>query len=266
MSKASLVVIFLSALVLVSASTLAQDGTSSNGTSNETPTNASAPEGASNETPATNETPPDAPAGPPAPVSLELEGLSEGGKFFFRIKGETQANPALRIAPGAEVTVTPTTLSGGVHNFCTSLDNKCSALATEGGDPVTFTFTAPAEGGSFEYWCSPHKSSGMTGKIEFTTATGGSTGGGSEEVFAGETVDLADLGYPQCAGTKIPAASADAAVGGPTVADYVQKCETGDAPPPGRPAHVADYVIPGSIVLIGAGVLGTVWVVRGYKP
>ena len=264
MKKASLVLLL--GFALLAGTALAQ---------NETTTNDSA---VTNETPATTETPVangtdggGAEPAAPQPVSLVLTGHGEGGSFFFRLEDQAAKNPRITVAPGAEVTITLKTVTGGVHNFCTDATGTktCTKIVSE-GDEDTITFTAPTTPGTFEYWCDPHRGSGMKGTLVVAEGGasdgGGASGGGEGEEFAGETVDLGDLGYADCAGTKIPAASADQAVGGPTVNDYVQKCRTGDAPPPGRPTHPADYVIPGSIALIGLGVLGVVWVARAYRP
>ena len=254
MPKASLVAVLLALALLPSGLAAAQV---TNDTANET----------TNETPEGGETP-TTPAAP-EPVTIVLTGHGEAGKFFFRLEGESQNNPRLTVAPGAEVTVTLKTVSGSIHNFCTDASGTktCTKLVGE-GDEESITFTAP-ESGTFEYWCDPHRASGMKGTLAIAAAGGGGGDGGSggeDETFAGETVDLGDLGYADCAGTKVPAASAEQAVGGPTVADYVQKCRTGDSAPQGRAAHPADYVIPGSFALLALGILGVVWVSRSYKP
>lgn len=258
MPKASLVVLLLGLSLLVGGPAVGQDA-------NETAAN----ESTANET-AVNETGGDAgtPAAP-EPLTIVLTGHGEGGSFFFRLEGQSANNPRLVVRPGQEVTVTLKTVTGAIHNFCTEASGQraCTTLVSE-GDEASVTFTAPQAPGSFEYWCDPHRGSGMKGTLvvaaEGSDAGGGDAGGG--EQFAGETVDLGDLGYPDCAGTKIPAASAQKAVGGPTVSDYVQKCRTGDSGGQGRETHPADYVIPGSFALIALGVVGMVWVSRRYRP
>ena len=258
MPKASLGVILLSLLLLLGGAAVAQDGNEST---------------VANETAAGNETATDGggDAGTPAapePVNIVLTGHGEGGKFFFRIEGESANNPRLTVAPGAQVTVTLRTVSGSIHNFCTDATGakQCTPLVGE-GDEATLTFTAP-ESGSFEYWCDPHRGSGMKGTLAVAAAGGGGSGGADDggEEFTGDTVDLGDLGYSDCAGTKIPASAAEGAVGGPTVADYVQKCRTGDSGPQGRATHPADYVIPASWALIGLGIVAVAWVHRKYNP
>lgn len=225
-----------------------------------------------NDTAVANETPTDGGGSLPAapePVTLVLTGHGESNGFFFRLEGQSAKNPRLVVAPGAQVTVTLRTVTGAVHNFCTDATGQktCTRIVSE-GDEDTVTFTAPETPGTFEYWCDPHRGSGMKGALVVAAegAAGGEADGEQGEQFAGETVDLADLGYPDCAGTRVPRAAADQAVGGPTVADYVQKCRMGDSAAQGRPSHPADYVIPGSIALVGLGVLGVVWVTRAYKP
>lgn len=213
---------------------------------------------------------PDEPAAPAGPITITLTGNGAGGAFFFALDGQTGRNPTLTVAPGQEVTVILKTVSGAVHNFCTdaSGEKKCTPLVSE-GDEASVTFTAPETPGSFEYWCDPHRSSGMKGRLTVGTAPVPTQGGGSGtgEEFNGETVDLGDLGYSDCAGTKIPAVSADQAVGGPTVNDYVEKCRAGGNPVvQSQQAHPADYIIPGSFALIALGVVGVVWAHRRYKP
>lgn len=221
----------------------------------------------SNDTAATSDTATnDTPTAPAEPIDIFLEGHGVNGQFYFTLKGESAKNPTLVVQPGQQVTVHLTTLSGAVHNFCQSVDGKCTAFASEGGDEVTLTFTAPAEGGALEYWCAPHKGNGMKGTIQVGgAATGGS--GSAPETFSGSTVDLGTLGYPECAGTMVPTATAERAVGGPTLQDYVDKCHSGGATvSTERAKHVVDYVIPASFVLIALGIAGTLWVGRSYKP
>lgn len=261
MAKASLLVVLLGISLLFAVPAHAQVTGD-----NETATNETA---ATNET--GNATGSEGSAAPPAPLSIVLTGHGEGGAFFFQMEGASGRNPTITVQPGQEVTVTLRTVSGAIHNFCTDAtgEKKCLPLTGE-GEENTLTFTAPSEPGSFQYWCDPHKSSGMKGTLKVGAAGGsdGASGGeaGGSEAFEGETVDLGDLGHPECAGTKIPAASAEKAVGGPTVSDYALKCKSGESTAQGRPAHPADYVIPASFGLIALGVLGVAWVNRAYRP
>lgn len=261
MPKASLGVILLSVLLAAGGLAAAQATNDTNATDEAPPANETDAGAGGNATDGGDA------GGAPEPVTLVLTGHGEGGKFFFRIEGESANNPRLTVAPGAEVTVTLKTVSGSIHNFCTEASGTktCTKLVSEGGED-SITFTAP-QSGTFEYWCDPHRGSGMKGQLVVQAEGGQAPGGGGEaESFTGETADLGDLGYADCAGTKIPAASAENAVGGPTVADYVQKCRTGGNTAQARPAHPVDYVIPGSIVLIGLGIAGVVWVSRSYRP
>lgn len=257
MEKASLGVILLGlALALPMAAGQGTDEPPVNGSTNESGTTGA------------NETAPE--ATPAGPVSIVLTGHGEGGAFFFALEGESKRNPTLTVAPGSEVTVTLKTVSGAVHNFCTDASGTktCTKLVSE-GDEASITFTVPDEPGSFEYWCDPHRSSKMIGRLVVGTAPspGGGASSGSGEEFAGETVDLGDLGYPECAGTKVPRATADRTVGGPTINDYVERCHAGgETVTQTRAKHAADYVIPGSIVLIALGIVGVVWAHRAYKP
>lgn len=199
-----------------------------------------------------------------APTSYELEAHAEGTSFFFTLKGETQRNPTLYVKPGAEITLTLTGVSG-THNI--QVDGFAASDYVNPGDTITYTFTAP-QSGVIQYWCVPHKSSNMVGRVQAGAPTtgGGGAGGDSPEV-TGPSVDLATLGYADCAGFMIPQSVADGVVGGPTVDDYVKLCREGEQQGGTvRERHIADYVIPATWVLIGLGVIGVVYVNRHYKP
>jgi len=102
-------------------------------------------------------------------VELVVSGHDDDG-FYFTIEGYTGKNPTVTIAPGASVTVRYTSVTG-VHNFHAGDLGKTDIVDPSGGEQ-TFTFTAPASG-SQEYWCDPHKASGMKGMLNFGTASNG---------------------------------------------------------------------------------------------
>jgi plastocyanin len=200
---------------------------------------------------------------PEAPTSYVLEAHQEGASYFFTIEGQTQRNPTLYVKPGAEITITLKGVSG-FHNI--QVDGFAASDFVQEGQTVTYTFTAP-ESGTLQYWCVPHKSSGMVGRVQAGAPASGGGGSGQGPDVQGPAVDLASLGYADCAGYMIPQAAVDGVVGGPTVADYVEKCRAGDqAVSTVRAKHVADYVIPMTWLLIGLGVVGVVYVNRFYKP
>lgn len=230
-----------------------------------------AQENGSNETGPANETddaPPDTPTqSEPGAVAFTLLGFAEGGEFWWEDE-EGNRNPTLRVPAGAEVTITARSVSG-FHNV--HVEGFGPSDYFSDGEETTYTFTAPASG-TLPYWCDPHRSAGMAGRVvvegsgDGTGDGGGGFQGESPEVN-GPAVDLGDLGYPECAGYMIPRATADDAVGGPSVSDYVELCRSGgEAVQTERASHPADYAIPLSFVLIVLGVAGVAWVHRKYQP
>lgn len=236
----------------------ADDGTATNET------------GSANETGAEGENATGEEAAPAAQGATEftLEAVAEGSSFFFRDAETGARNPTLYVQPGAEITITLVGVSG-MHNI--HVEGFDGSDYVNVGETTTYTFTAPAEGESLPYWCDPHKSSGMVGTVVAGAPPAGGGGGGSDAEspeINGPSVDLGTLGYPQCAGFMIPRSTAEGEVGGPTVADYVERCESGGetAGTFVAAAHPADYVIPVTWALIGLGIVGVVWVHRHYKP
>jgi len=199
--------------------------------------------------------------GPPAPVTLAFHGWDDDG-FYFTVEGYEGHNPTITIQPGAEVTVTYVS-DAGVHNLNMGDLGKVN-IADPSAAMQTFTFTAPASGES-EYWCDPHKGSGMKGKLVFGSAP---APGGGGVVVTGDSIDLGQFDAA-CTGQSAPAMILDdpTPVGAPRLSDYIEACKTGTSgASPARPAHMADYAIPGSLVLIALGIVGFVWVNKFYKP
>lgn len=242
-----LLILAIAALSLM-APALAQENTTNTTAGNET-----AP---ANETSA-NDTPTDAPAEPAGPLVLEMEAVQDASGFYFRLKGQTAKNPAINVEPGQKVTITVTSVAG-VHNLNINGETKTAFIAD--GESATLEWTAPADAKRLEYWCDPHKSSGMKGAIQVGAPSGGETGGETGTI-TGDTVPVG------CADLVAPAIVTTGIVGGPTFDDYKAKCPTSDtdvaAPDPYKSV---DYVIPLSWALIGLGVVGVVWVHKYYKP
>lgn len=242
-------VFVLAILVAISPVILAQNESSNNTTTNETPVN---------DTPV-NDTP--EPAGP---IVFELKGQGGGGAFYWTVEGVAGNNPTLSVPPGADVTFVFTTETGSVHNLKVG-DSPVSKALSEGDPAIEYKWKAPDAAGSVVYICVIHGKA-MSGTIQVGAAPPPSGGGDGGEIV-GETIDLGALGYPQCAGVMIPAIVTTDVVGAPTVQDYVDRCQSGgQGVSTTRPSHPVDYVIPGSMVAIGLGIVGVVWVHRYYKP
>lgn len=232
----------LAILVAISPAILAQENASSNNsTTNETPT-----------------TPPE----PAGPVEITILGQGGEGTFWWTVEGYEGRNPTLSVPTGAEVTFHFETITGAVHNLKVG-DLPVSKAIAEGAAPIDYVWTAPETDGSVVYICTIHgKAMSGTINVGAAPAPGGGEGAGA---ITGETIDLADVGHPECAGVRIPAI-VTSTVGGPTVQDYADRCKTSGPSTAGRESHPVDYVIPGSVVLIGLGIVGVVWVHRYYKP
>lgn len=199
----------------------------------------------------------------PEPITIELEGLAEDG-FFFRKVGDTTRNPTLTVQPGQKVTFVFTTVSG-VHNL--NINGEVMTKILGEGERETIEWTAPMTPGVIQYWCDPHKASGMVGRIQVGAAAPPAASG-DEETIEGPTVDLGQYDA-SCAGKTAPASAANGEVGMPTIQDYVQKlCLSSDGTEQvaADPYKSADYVIPLSWALIGLGIVGVVWVHKYYKP
>lgn len=256
-----LLLLVILALALPTAA--AQEGNATQ-TGNETQVTTDANETATNES---GETPPGGALEEAGPVEYVLEGVQEGSSTFYRLASTGEKNPTLTAQAGQQVTIRLKVVSG-FHNV--HVEGQTPTPVVGPDEEVSVTFTAP-ESGAIQYFCDPHKSNGMIGRV--SVGGGAAPGGGGEEGGAeivGDSVDLGDYDAA-CAGTKVPASAAEGETGGPTLADYIQRCKAlaaGEDPTaePPRPKHAVDYVIRGSFLLIGLGVLGVVWVHKYYKP
>lgn len=249
----AILVLFLT----LSLSAVAQDNetTSNNATAGDNTTSDGNATDAGNDT---NETPTEPPA-PAGPRTIVLEGVAEGGANFFRGEDGSR-NPVLTVEPGQEITFQFKVVSGA-HNLHIETGEKTAILSE--GDDATLTWTAPAEGGTVQYWCDPHKSV-MKSTIQVGGAPDGGNGGGDEGEITGATVDLGRFD-PSCEGRVAPAIVTQDIVGAPTLADYIAGCKPSTTTEE-RATHAADFVIPLSWALIGLGIVGVVWVHKYYKP
>lgn len=249
--------LFLVLLTILVAPAHAQGNTTNE--TNATSTNAtSANATATNET-ATNATPP-APAGP---ITIELEAVQDGGSTFFQDPKTHEHNPTIVVQPGQHVTFHVKAVAG-THNFHVASGPKTKFISD--GDDDTIEWDAPTTPGVVGYWCDPHKSNGMQGKIQVGAAAAPSGSSGSAGSINGDTIDLSKQS-PACSGQVAPAIVTQGVAGAPTLNDYVQKCgQTAGSAGPARPASGADYVIPISWGLIALGIVGVVWVHKFYKP
>lgn len=199
---------------------------------------------------------------PAGPVTVHLEALQEGSALFFRVAGETQRNPTLTFQPGQKVTFVVKTLSG-VHNL--NVGGEAETAFMGEGEEATVEWTAPETPGTLEYWCDPHKTGGMRGRIQVGAAPEPAPGGGGDEDISGDTIDLGQHD-PACVGRRAPAAAAEGIVGLPTLQDYIDACKPRSEGPVVQAKSAADYVIPASWALIAVGLVGVVWVHKYYKP
>lgn len=227
-----------------------------------------------NETPTTNETSdagnetttgseanetPDAET-PAGPITITMTAHQEGSALYFMVEGDTRRNPTITVAPGQQVTFHLRIVSG-VHNL--NVNNEAKTDILSAGDEATIEWTAPAEGGTVEYWCDPHRSAGMRGRVQVGAAPAPG-GGGEEGEISGDTIDLGQYS-DACQGRVAPAAAAQGIVGLPTLQDYIDACTPQEGPVEVQ-KHAADYVLPISWGLIGLGIAAVVWVHKSYKP
>lgn len=96
-------------------------------------------------------------------TAFTLTSHTENGAFYWTLEGQTAKNPTLVVTPNAEITITIKNTDGGFHNLQVGSNPPSEYIEAE-GDEKTYTFTAPASG-TLDYFCVPHKSSGMKGTI-----------------------------------------------------------------------------------------------------
>lgn len=91
-----------------------------------------------------------------------------GGKLTIEM-GEYYYKPAtITVSPGASVTVTLKNAGALPHNFYCDQINPTESSLVDAGKSADFTFTAPSQAGTYDFWCSVpgHKELGMVGKLE----------------------------------------------------------------------------------------------------
>ncbi len=71
----------------------------------------------------------------------------------------------IRVAPGTQVTIQLTNVGQIEHDF--TFEEADLEVAVELGETVEFTFTAPSQPGTYEFFCgvSGHKDLGMVGNV-----------------------------------------------------------------------------------------------------
>jgi plastocyanin len=93
-----------------------------------------------------------------------------GGKLTITIEmGEYYYKPAtITVSPGASVTVTLKNAGTLQHNFHCDQINPTTSSLVDPGKSLDFTFTAPSQAGTYDFWCTVpgHKELGMVGKLE----------------------------------------------------------------------------------------------------
>lgn len=117
-------------------------------------------------------------------TEFTLVGVQKGSSYYFTLEGQTEPNPTLVVPPNAKITITLKG-GGGVHNIQVG-DNPPSEYVNAPGDEVTYTFTSPASG-TLEYFCVPHKSAKMGGKVQVAAAGGADAGAGDGQAAGNGT-------------------------------------------------------------------------------
>lgn len=109
-------------------------------------------------------------------TTFNLKAVSEGTNYYFQSE-DGKKNPELVVPANTEITVTITNVGDGVHNICFAANDKCSDYVQANGDTATLTFNSGSAGG--QYFCLPHKSTGMAGQVRIAgqqTTNGGDDG------------------------------------------------------------------------------------------
>jgi nitrite reductase (NO-forming) len=96
-------------------------------------------------------------------------GLKDGKLAFIGVGGDIEdiANPALKVNPGQQVTITVIDGEGAPHDiFFPIVDAKADRVSSA-GKSTTVTFTAPSRDGAFEYYDTVpgHAEAGMAGYL-----------------------------------------------------------------------------------------------------
>lgn len=95
--------------------------------------------------------------------SFTLVGHLSGGAYFWTLENATVRNPDLVVPPHATVHVRVLNDGASVHNL--QVDGFPPSGYVSVDNPETqYSFAAPASG-VIDYWCQPHKSVGMAGRV-----------------------------------------------------------------------------------------------------
>lgn len=106
---------------------------------------------------------PTAPAQDAGKTAFTLTTHADGSTYYFQGEDGTK-NPTLTVPANTEITITLKNVGDAVHNIQVD-GSDASEYVQADGDEVTYKFTSPASG-SKDYWCVPHKSSGMRGMVK----------------------------------------------------------------------------------------------------
>lgn len=107
-------------------------------------------------------------------TSFTLVGHGDAG-YYFTLEGATEKNPTLVVPANTQITITLKGAGTDSHNVCFNANSACSTggdgsgYVTGEAETATLTFNSGATGG--DYWCLPHKGSGMAGKVQVAGAT-----------------------------------------------------------------------------------------------
>lgn len=123
-------------------------------------------------------------------TSFTLYGADDGGQFYFEGEDGTK-NPTLVVPAGEEITVKLINRGNSVHNIQVDGSDPSDYVQTD-GEEIEYKFTAPASG-SKQYWCVPHKSSGMAGMVRVagSEVTNGDGNGGGNDAPGVQVVGVA---------------------------------------------------------------------------
>jgi len=97
------------------------------------------------------------------------ETSSDGGGKITIEMGDYYYKPAtITVSPGASVTVTLKNVGALQHNLYAEQINPMESPMVDPGKSADFTFTAPSQAGTYDFWCTVpgHKELGMVGKLE----------------------------------------------------------------------------------------------------
>ncbi len=118
-------------------------------------------------------------------VEVDIETHSDGSDFWFECSGAPAVcgdgrNPTLTLEAGRTYAFHVTNPSNTAHDFnLGGAIGETTALLDPGAE-ATLTVTVPAgASGDAEYWCNPHRSSGMKGALVFASADDGGNDNGS---------------------------------------------------------------------------------------